>query len=174
MNVDGNHFRFKRKEPTMPSNEKSGLDELSWKILAALQEDARLSFAALGRQVGLSPPAVAERVQKMEDAGIILGYQARIDPAHIGLTVQAIVHMQVPRMHYEKVVSVLGTFPEVQVCHRTTGKHALILRIAVTSMLHLEAFLDRLMHYGEPETAMILSTPISNRPFQRAHTTKSN
>lgn len=153
----------------MPTNQKEDLDPLSWKILEALQEDARLSFAALGRRVGLSPPAVAERVQKMEDAGVILGYQARIDPARIGLGVEAIVHLQVPRMHYEKVVNVLVTFPEVQVCHRTTGKHALILRIAVTSMLHLESFLDRLMHYGEPETAMILSTPISSRPFKQAH-----
>lgn len=151
----------------MPSNEKSALDDLSWKILEVLQEEARISFAALGRRVGLSPPAVAERVQKLEDMGVIVGYQARLAPARLGLPVEAIVHLQVDRMHYGHVVKALDTFPEVQVCHRTTGKHALILRIAVASMDDLEAFLDRLMRYGEPETAMILSTPVATRPIRK-------
>ena len=143
------------------------LDEINWHILEILQEEARLSYAAIGRRVGLSAPAVAERVQKMEEAGVIRGYRADVDPAEVGLPIQTFIHLQVEREQFLEVIDVLREFPEVLECHRATGSSSLIVRVAVASIGHMEGLIDRLLRYGEPVSQVILSSPIERRSFRR-------
>ena len=149
-----NHLRFEMQ-----------LDKIGWDILETLQQDARLSFAEIGRRVGLSAPAVAERVQKMEDEGLILGYRAVGDTAKLGRSVQAIMHLQVDRANFQRSMAQIQEFPEVLVCYRTTGSSCLIMQVAVASMEQLQALIDRLMPFGEPVTQMILSTVLPRRPI---------
>lgn len=151
----------------MSSTLKRSLDELDWKILDALQHDARLSYSEIGRRVGLSAPAVSERVKKMEDAGIITGYRAVVDPEQIGLPIKVFIHLQVDRDRFSEVVDRVRDFPEVLECHRTTGRSSLILKVAVSSIDHMEALIDELMRFGEPVSSIVLSTPIRQRTFHR-------
>ena len=141
------------------------LDEVGRRILDELQADARLSFAELGRRVHLSTPAVAERVRRMEDAGIITGYHARIDPAAVGLPIRAILRVKANRMSYDRARSVVAGIPEAVECHHVTGADDLVVKVAVQSVEHLEAILDILRPIGDHVTSIILSTPFEMRPL---------
>ncbi len=147
----------------MPVNQNSAIDELNWRILEILQKRGRASYAEIGREVGLSAPAVTERVQKMEDAGIIQGYQAVIDPEKLGYSIQTIISLQVNRDYFTPTIKKLEALPEVLDCYRTTGTSALILIAAFTSMQHMQTFLDELLQIGEPVSSIVLSHPIRNR-----------
>ena len=140
------------------------LDEIGWRILDELQADARLSFAELGRRVHLSTPAVAERVRKMEEAGIITGYHARIDLAKVGLPIQAIIRVKANRMSYERARSVVSGVAEAIECHHVTGADDLMVKVAVQSVGHLECVLDALRPIGDHVTSIVLSTPFELRP----------
>ena len=139
------------------------LDEIGWRILEELQADARLSFAELGRRVHLSTPAVAERVRKMEDAGIITGYHARIDLAKVGLPIQAIIRVKANRMSYERARLVVTGVAEAIECHHVTGADDLMVKVAVRSVGHLECVLDALRPIGDHVTSIVLSTPFELR-----------
>ena len=143
------------------------MDTISWHLLDLLQQDARLSYAELGRRVGLSPPAVADRVQRMEEAGLITSYRAVVDPAKLGRPVKAILHLQVDRTHFQRSLQQIQAFPEVLVGYRTTGSSCLVMHVAVASMDALQALIDRLMPFGEPVTQMILSTVVPHRPLTK-------
>jgi len=136
------------------------LDDISWHILHELQANARLSFAELGRKVGLSTPAVMERVHKLEDAGVITGYHAEINAARVGLPVTAFVRLSVVGNVYTKFIAALETMPEITECYRTTGADSVIMKVTVASVAHLETLIDQLMPYGTTTTSMILSTPL--------------
>ena len=97
------------------------LDETGWEILRALQENARVSWSVLGRRVGLSAPAVAERVRRMEDAGLITGYRAQVDPARLGFAVPAIIRVSAPEEKCAALKSLIKSLPEVRDCHHVTG-----------------------------------------------------
>jgi Lrp/AsnC family leucine-responsive transcriptional regulator len=140
------------------------LDEIGWRILDELQRDARLSFAELGRRVHLSTPAVAERVRRMEDAGIITGYHAMVNPAALGLAIRAIVRLKANQQNYERVRSAVVEIPEVIECHHVTGADDLVMSVLVQSVGHLEAVLDRLRPFGDHVTSIVLSSPVSSRP----------
>lgn len=139
------------------------LDEIGWRMLEELQADARLSFAELGRRVHLSTPAVAERVRRMEEAGIITGYHARIDLAAVGLPIRAIIRVKTNRMSYERARALVAGIPEAIECHHVTGADDLVMQVAVRSVEHLEAILDRLRPIGDHVTSIILSTPFELR-----------
>ncbi|MEM8488178.1 MAG: Lrp/AsnC family transcriptional regulator [Bacteroidota bacterium] len=142
------------------------MDELNGRILAHLQKQGRASYAQIGRSVGLSAPAVKERVQKMEDAGIITGYRAMVDPEKIGYTTRSIVHLQVDRNLFGPAIKKLDAMPEVLECYRTTGTSSLIMLTTFSSMAHMEQFLNRLMEIGEPVSSVVLSHPIKGKIFQ--------
>ena len=139
------------------------MDALDHRLLREVQQDARLTYAELGRRVGLSPPAVSERLARLDAAGVITGYHAAVAPARLGRPVQAVLHLQVDRARYGRSLEQILELDEVLVCHRTTGSSALLMIVAVASMEALEALIDRLLPLGEPVTQMILSTPVPRR-----------
>jgi Lrp/AsnC family transcriptional regulator, leucine-responsive regulatory protein len=132
------------------------VDRVDWRILAELQTDARLSFNALSRKVTLSAPSVAERVRRLEDAGVIDGYAARVDPVAAGRPVRAVI-----RMHCYGPTCLLRDpsvrdWPQVRQLYRVTGDDCSVLVVAVEDMVAFEALLDRLAAYGQPTSSMVL------------------
>ncbi len=143
------------------------LDELGWRILNELQRDARLSMAQLGRKVGLSAPAAAERVRKLEDAGIVTGYRAQINLRLAGRPLLAFVRITAYGDVKAKVAAVVQKTPEILEAHRGTGSDCFILKIAVRDILHLEQVTDRFVEFGQLTTSIVLSTPLEGRPLTR-------
>jgi Lrp/AsnC family leucine-responsive transcriptional regulator len=139
------------------------LDDIGWLILRELQLDARLSFHELGRRVGLSAPATAERVHKLEDSGIITGYGARVNAQQVGLPITAIIRMTTLKIALpQQPDDLIAIFPEMLECHRVTGTDSYILKIVVSSIAHLEQVINRLVPYGEPATSIVLSSLVSD------------
>src|SRR5215470_12654077 len=124
------------------------LDQIGWKLLHELQINGRLSYAELGRRVGLTTPAVVERVKRMEEAGIILGYHADIDPMKVGMPITAIIRMSVVGDVFTKITSLIKNLPEVVECHRGTGADSFIMKVHVRSVEHLESEIARLNRCG--------------------------
>lgn len=147
----------------MALQNETGIDQLSWQLLRELQRDARLSYNELGRRVGLSAPAVAERVRKLEDAGVIGGYGAHIELAKVGLPLTAFVHLRCSLGRCLLKTARVDDFPEVREVHKLSGRHCTLLKLAAASMGHLEAVIDRLGRHGELETAVVLSSPLPRR-----------
>ncbi len=132
-------------------------DELDQRILNLLQANARLSFAQIGREVGLSPSAVAERVQRLEETQVITGYAAQVDPMKLGWSLAAIIMMSVNRINYQTFKESLSEYPEMVSCTRVTGKDCLIMKFYLRDSKHLEETINRLAMYGEPTTLLILN-----------------
>jgi Lrp/AsnC family transcriptional regulator, leucine-responsive regulatory protein len=142
------------------------LDKAGWDILLALQDNARVSWSALGRRVGLSAPAVAERVRRMEDAGLLTGYRATVDLEKLGFPVSAIIRVSAPEEKCPPLKGLVKSLPEVLACHHVTGSDAYVLTVAATSVKHLESLIERLGRYGTPTTSVILSSPVAARPIE--------
>jgi Lrp/AsnC family leucine-responsive transcriptional regulator len=142
------------------------LDATDWHILSELQADGRLSYNQLARRVNLSAPAVAERVRRLEDQGVIAGYQARIDPAKAGLPLTAFVQMRCTPGRCLLKTSNSDELPEVVEIHKLSGASCTILKVRVASLLHLEGLNERLGEHGEINTQVVLSTQYDGRPVQ--------
>jgi Lrp/AsnC family leucine-responsive transcriptional regulator len=139
------------------------IDDISRRILTELQRDARTSYAELGRRVGLTTPAVIERVRKLEDAGVIAGYRVDIDTAKVGLPITAFVRMSITGVDYSHIIEVAQESNEVLECHRGTGGDSFIMKVAVSSVEHLQELIDRLTPYGITTTTIVLSSPVKRR-----------
>jgi Lrp/AsnC family leucine-responsive transcriptional regulator len=139
------------------------MDGIDWKILRELQRDARISYAELGRRVGLTTPAVIERVRKLEDAGIITGYRAEIDTAKVGLPIMAFIRMSISGVDYSHIIKVAESATEVLECHRGTGGDSFIMKVAVADVGHLQSLIDKLTPYGITTTSIVLSSPVKSR-----------
>src|SRR5690349_2778441 len=139
------------------------LDHIGWKLLQELQINGRLSYAELGRRVGLTTPAVVERVKRMEEAGIIVGYHADVDPAKVGMPITAYIRMSVVGDVFTRITAVVKNSPEVVECHRGTGADSFIMKVHVRSVEHLESLIDRLTPFGTTSTSIILSSPVPQR-----------
>jgi Lrp/AsnC family leucine-responsive transcriptional regulator len=140
------------------------LDDTGWRLLLALQQNARLSYSELGQRVGLSSPAVAERIHRMEDAGIISGYHAEINVAKIGFPITAVIRMgSTPGERCTRSVPYVQEMPEVLECYRVTGSDALVMKVMAASVEHLEALIDQLSAHGPLTTSIVLSTPVARR-----------
>lgn len=139
------------------------IDEIDWKILKELQINARISFAELGRRVGLTTPAVIERIRKLEDARIITGYRAEIDTAKVGLPITAFLRMSITGIDYSHIIKVAEQSSEVLECHRGTGGDSFIMKVAVADVEHLQNLIDKLTPYGITTTSIVLSSPVKQR-----------
>ena len=143
------------------------LDDVGWQIIEHLQRDGRMSFAELGRRVGLTLPAVAERVRKMQDAGVITGFRAEINPATIGLPIAAFIRISVVGDVFARIAKAVREMPEVLECHRGTGADSFTLKVAVESVQHLERLIDKLTPFGTTSTSIVLSTLVREKTFLR-------
>lgn len=142
------------------------IDDIDRKILKELQAEARVSYAELGRRVGLTTPAVIERVRKLEDAGIIVGYRAQIDPAKVGMPITAFIRMSITGVDYSHIIEVAQESKEVLECHRGAGGDSFVMRVVVESVEHLQEVIDRLTPYGITTTTIVLSSPVTQRVIQ--------
>ena len=147
----------------MKRGNENGLDAVGWSLLEALQGNARMSFAELGRRVGLTAPAAAERVRQMQDAGIIRGYRADVGLERLGLAVTAMIRVSAPEEKCPALKACVKTLPEVVECHHVTGSDAYVLRVIAMSVGHLEAVIEALGRFGTPTTSIILSSPVAAR-----------
>jgi Lrp/AsnC family leucine-responsive transcriptional regulator len=141
------------------------LDEVGWRLLAALQADARVSFSELGRRVGLSAPAVAERVRRLEEAGIIRAYRVELGLERLGLPIEALIRVSAREEDCPALKAATRAMPEVLECLHVTGADAYVLRVAASSVGHLETVIERLGRHGTPTTSIILSAPVRGRIF---------
>jgi Lrp/AsnC family leucine-responsive transcriptional regulator len=141
------------------------LDTYGRKLLDELQTSARLSLAELGRRVGLSPTAAAERLKQMEEVGIVHGYTVEIDREALGLEVMAFIRMSCGGQNYHRLLEYVQTLEEVRECHHLTGDDDFLLKVTTTSMADLEALIEALLPYGNPVTSLVLSSPVERRRY---------
>jgi Lrp/AsnC family transcriptional regulator, leucine-responsive regulatory protein len=139
------------------------LDGVGWRLLRLLQENARLSFKQLGEAIGLTAPAVAERIRRLEESGVIKGYHANIDLNKAGLPIMAFIHLKSNNQQSMRIRKEIHQVSEVMECHCITGEESYVLKAAVTSVAHLEHLLLSLKVYGEVRTSLILSTQVERR-----------
>lgn len=137
------------------------IDSLNWKILKCLQSNARLSNAEIGRQVGISSPAVSERIKKMEDASIIRGYHAHIAPIEAGYQLKAIITLRAFMGMLKPFLEKVKTYDEVLNCYRITGNENIVMEVVLKNQKHMESFIDQLIIYGETKTQIVLSHVVS-------------
>lgn len=133
------------------------IDNLNWKILQCLQENARMSNAEIGRRVGVSSPAVSERIKKMEDAEIIEGYTTFVSPFKAGYQLKAIITLRAFMGMLKPFLQKVKTYDEVVNCYRITGNDNIVMEVVLTNQEHLESFIDQLITYGETKTQIVLS-----------------
>ncbi len=141
------------------------LDLYGRKLLDELQANARLSVAELGRRIGLSSTATAERLKQMEETGILRGYTVEIDREALGLEVMAFIRMSCGGQNYHRLLDYIQSLEEVRECHHLTGGDDFLLKVTTTGMAHLEALIEALLPYGTPITSLVLSSPVEHRHY---------
>jgi len=147
----------------VPSNQREILDPTNVTLLAELQDDARLTLAELGRRVGLSSPAVAERLQRMQDTGVITGYRATVNPRAVGYALGAILRIRPAPRQIAKVAEIARRTPEVMECHRITGEDCFFMKLYVRDVEDLEETIDVFTPYGQTTTSIMQSSPVQAR-----------
>ncbi len=140
------------------------VDQTAWRLLRELQADARLSFSALARRIGMSTPAVAERVRRLEESGAIVGYRATVDRARLGRPLGAFLWLTTSATSYQRVIALCGSLDAVIECHHITGEDCFLIRLAVTSVAELEDVIARFRRFGTAHTSVVLSSPITDKP----------
>jgi Lrp/AsnC family leucine-responsive transcriptional regulator len=139
------------------------LDDVNRRLLAHLQEDPRLTMSALARLVGMSSPAVTERVQRLERAGVIRGYRLDVDPAALGLPVTAWVRVRPGPGQLTKVADLAAGLPNVSECHRITGEDCFLIKLHAATIESLTETLDKILLYGQTVTSVVHSSPVPPR-----------
>jgi Lrp/AsnC family leucine-responsive transcriptional regulator len=151
----------------VPANQNQ--DGTNIALLQELQEDARLSLAELGRRVGLSPPAVADRLERLEQAGAIKGYHADVDPRALGYELAVVLRIRPAPRELKKVAELAQRTPEIVECHRITGDDCYLMKAHVRDVVHMEEVIDRFAVYGQTTTSIVQSSPVPRRslPLER-------
>jgi len=145
------------------ANDQRDNDVTNRRILEELQLDGRISIAELGRRVGLSPPAVAERVQRLERHGVITGYHATVNPRALGYALTTVIRIRPAPRQIPKVAELARETPEIVECHRITGEDCFFMKATVRDVEHLEELIDRFVVYGQTTTSIIQSSPVPGR-----------
>ena len=141
------------------------IDNISWNILKYLQQNSRESNTEISRRVGISSPAVAERIRKMEDAGLIEGYYTKLSYFETGHQLKAIITLRAFMGRLKPFLVKVKTFSEVINCYRITGNENIVMEVVLKDQKHLEHFIDQLITYGETRTQIVLSNVIENNPI---------
>ncbi|MGZ3668121.1 MAG: Lrp/AsnC family transcriptional regulator [Ktedonobacterales bacterium] len=141
------------------------LDSTNLRLLAELQRDPRLSMSELGRRIGMSAPAVTERVRRLEDIGIIRGYHLDVNPAALGLPITVFIRVRPDPGQLPKIAELAKRIPEVVECHRITGEDCFILKAHIPAIDQLDQLLDRLLLFGTTTTSIVQSSPVLPRPL---------
>ena len=139
------------------------VDRTDWHLLEELQKDGRASYADLARAVAMSPSAVAERVRRLEESGVIAGYRATVDPERVGLTVMAFVRLRYPTGNYRPFHALLDSTPAIVEAHHVTGEDCFVLKVVARSMRHLEEITGRIAGLGSVTTSVVYSSPLTGR-----------
>jgi Lrp/AsnC family leucine-responsive transcriptional regulator len=140
------------------------LDETGWRLLEELQQNARLSYTELGQRVGLSLPSVAERVRKMEEAGIITGYHAEVNLTRLGLPILAILSLgSFTGQGCSRIASQVSEIPEVLECYKVTGTDCVVVKAVAASIDHLERIIEQLSLFGPVATSIVFAKPTKRR-----------
>ncbi len=143
--------------------DEASLDGTNRRLLDELQDDARLTLAELGRRVGLSSPAVAERLQRLEQSGVITGYRATVDPRALGYALSVVIRIRPSPGQLQNVAELARRTPEVVECHRITGDDCYFMKAHVRDVLHLEEVIDHFVVLGQTTTAIVQSSPVPAR-----------
>jgi len=141
------------------------LDKLSWSILSELQKNARAPLTEISKKVGISSPAVSERIQKMEDAGIIKGYKTELDMDKIGYSLGVYISIKIRFGQVKKFQELIQSRPEIYECYKLTGHDCMLMKAFVKDPKHLEKLNDRLAQYGELTTSLILAPIVESRIY---------
>jgi Lrp/AsnC family transcriptional regulator, leucine-responsive regulatory protein len=144
------------------------IDATDWAIIAELQRDARLSFNQLAKLVNLSAPSVATRVRRLEDANVIEGYHARIDPAAAGLPLMAFLQLHCHNGWCLLKTATADQFPEIVEIHRLSGRSCSMVKVRTASIAHLSSLLERVGEHAETDTHVVLETQYEHRPVEAA------
>lgn len=139
------------------------LDAVNRRLLRELAAEPRITMSALARRVGMSAPAVSERVQRLERAGVITGYRADISPAALGLPVTAFVRIRPTAGQLPKIAQLAKDTPEVSECHRISGEDCFLIKLHAAAIEDIEETLDRFLTYGQTVTSIVVSTPVPPR-----------
>ena len=142
------------------------IDSLNWNILNLLQQNARISNAAIGRKVGISSPAVSERIKKMEDAGLILGYKTLVSPFSADYQLKAIITLRAFMGKLKPFLTKVKTYDQVINCYRITGNENIVMEVVLKNQKQLEGFIDELIVYGETKTQIVLSHVVAHNPIK--------
>jgi Lrp/AsnC family leucine-responsive transcriptional regulator len=141
----------------------SELDDINRKILDELRRDPRLTMSELGRRIGMSSPAVTERVRRLEEAGIIRGYRLDLNPAALGLPIAAYIRIRPHAGQLPSIAELARQIPEVVECHRVTGEDCFVLKVHIPAIDQLDRLLDMFLLYGSTTTSIIQSSPVPLR-----------
>jgi len=148
------------------------MDSLNWKILKCLQQNSRMSNVEIGRRVGMSSPAVSERIKKMEDAEIIQGYTTFVSPFKVGYQLKALITLRAFMGMLKPFLEKVKTYDEVINCYRITGNENIVMEVVLKNQKHLETFIDQLISYGETKTQIVLSHVVKHsevKPLNGKH-----
>ena len=143
------------------------VDSVNWKILDCLQKNARQSNTSISKKVGITSPAVADRIRKMEDAGIITSYTTTVSPYATGYQLRALITVKAFMGRLRPFLQKVKSYNEVINCYRITGNENIVMEVVLDNQKHLETFIDQLISYGEIKTQIILSNVIENNPISR-------
>jgi Lrp/AsnC family transcriptional regulator, leucine-responsive regulatory protein len=149
--------------PTVPESDM--LDEINRRLLTELHADPRIAMSALARSVGMSAPAVTERVQRLERAGVITGYRMDVDPAALGLPVAAFVRIRPTAGQLSRIAALAASLPQVTECHRITGEDCFLVKVHAATIPDLETTLDQFLLYGQTVSSIIVTSPVPSRPL---------
>ena len=139
------------------------LDGMNRRLLRELHADPRISMSALGRRVGLSAPAVTERVQRLERAGVITGFHMDVDPAALGLPVSAFVRVRPAPGQLTRIAELATSLDQISECHRITGEDCFLLRVHAASVAGLEELLDQFLIHGQTVSSIVVTSPVTPR-----------
>lgn len=141
------------------------VDEITWRILHELQHDSRLCYNALSRHIGMSTPAVVERVRRLEEDGTIIGYHTTVSRSQLGSPLSAFLRLSVSATSFQRVIALCGSLESVFECHHIAGEDCFLIKIAVASVMELEDVISKFRRFGTAQTSNVLSSPVSYKPI---------